>query len=61
MSGRTVCPFYPEDALDPICQTCRNGGDVVVQHNHFRNVVVDFCQHAHLSVSMEKDCGLTRD
>ena len=44
-------------ALDPLghhAVTCRHGGDVVVRHNHF-------CQRAHLSVSIEKGHGLTRD
>ena len=39
--------------------TCRHRGDVVVRHNHLCDVVLDFCQRAHLSVSIEK--GLTRD
>ena len=35
---------------------------MVVRHNHLCDVVVDFCQSAHLSVSMvEKGHGLTRD
>ena len=32
-----------------------------VRHNHLRDIVVDFCQRAHLSVSIEKGHGLTRD
>ena len=39
----------------------RHGGDVVVRHNHLRDVIVDFCRQAHLSVSVEKGHGLTRD
>eukprot|EP00731_Ephydatia_muelleri_P026672 Em0018g772a len=51
-------------ALDPLghhAVTCRHGGDVVIRHNHLRDVFVDFCQRAHLSVSVEKGHGLTRD
>ena len=32
----------------------------MVRHNHLCDVVVDFCQSAHLSVSMVEK-GLTRD
>ena len=59
--GRTVCPFCQDVALDPLghhAVTCRHGGDVVIRHNHLRDVFVDFCQRAHLSVSVEKGHGL---
>ena len=59
--GRTVCPFCQDVALDPPghhAVTCRHGGDVVIRHNHLRDVFVDFCQRAHLSVSVEKGHGL---
>ena len=62
--GRSVCPFCPEVALDPLghhAATCRHEGDVVFRHNHLRDVIVDFCQRAHLSVTVEKGHGLTRD
>ena len=62
--GGTVCPFCQDVVLDPLghqAVTCRCGGDVVVQHNHLRDVFVDFCRRAHLSVSVEKSHGLTRD
>ena len=62
--GRNVCPFCQDVALDPLghhAVTCRHGGDVVIRHNHLRDVFVDFCQRAHLSVSVEKGHGLTRD
>ena len=62
--GRTVCLFCQDVALDPLghhAVTCRHGGDVVIRHNHLRDVFVDFCQRAHLSVSVEKGHGLTRD
>ena len=62
--GRSVFPFCPEVALDPLghhAATCRHGGDVVVWHNHLCDVIVDFCWRAHLSVTVEKGHGLTRD
>ena len=62
--GRSVCPFCSEVALDPFghhAATCSHGGDVVVRHNHLRDVIVDFCRGAHLSVTVEKGHGLTRD
>ena len=62
--GGTVCPLCTDVALDPLghhAVTCRHGGDMVVRHNHLRDVVVDFCRQAHLSVSIEKGLGLTRD
>ena len=34
---------------------------MLVWHNQLRDVVVNLCGRAHLSVSMEKDHGLTRD
>ena len=39
----------------------RHGGDVVVRHNHLHDVIDDFCRQAHLSVTVEKGHGLTRD
>eukprot|EP00731_Ephydatia_muelleri_P027925 Em0019g798a len=39
--GRTVCPFCQDVALDPLghhAVTCRHGGDVVIRHNHLRDV-----------------------
>eukprot|EP00731_Ephydatia_muelleri_P035335 Em0115g3a len=62
--GRTVCPFCQDVALDPLghhAVTCSHGRDVVIRHNHLRDVFVDFCRRAHLSVSVEKGHGLTRD
>ena len=34
---------------------------MVVRHNHLRDVIVDFCRRAHLSVTVEKGHGLIRD
>ena len=62
--GRSVCPFCPEVALDPLghhAATCRHGGDVVVRHNHLCDVIVDFSRRAHLLVTVEKGHGLTKD
>ena len=45
--GGTVCPLCTDVALDPLghhAVTCRHGGDMVVRHNHLRDVVVDFCR-----------------
>ena len=35
-SGRSMCPFCPDTALDPSGHhmvTCRHGGDMVIHHN----------------------------
>ncbi|KAL5499463.1 hypothetical protein EMCRGX_G010889 [Ephydatia muelleri] len=37
------------------------GGDVVTRHNRLRDEVFDLCGRAHLSVSVERGHGLTRD
>ena len=63
-SGRSMCPFCPDTALDPLghhAVTCRHGGDVVTRHNRLRDEVFDLCRRAHLSVSVERGHGLTRD
>ncbi|KAL5479843.1 hypothetical protein EMCRGX_G023432, partial [Ephydatia muelleri] len=63
-SGRSMCPFCPDTALDPLGHhvvTCRHGGDVVIRHNRLRDEVFDLCRRAHLSVSVERGHGLTRD
>ena len=34
-SGRSMCPFSPDTAHDPLghhAETCRHGGDVVIHH-----------------------------
>ena len=59
-----MCPFCPDTALDPLghhAVTCRHGGDVVIRHNRLRDEVFDLCRRAHLSVSVERGHGLTRD
>ena len=64
-SGRSMCPFCPDIALDPLghhhAVTCRHGEDVVICHSHLRDEVFDLCRCAHLSVSVERGHGLTRD
>ena len=63
-SGRSMCPFCPDTALDPLghhAVTCRHGGDVVTRHNRLRDEVFDLFRRAHLSVSVERGHGLTRD
>ena len=63
-SGRSMCPFCPDTALDPLdhhAVTCRHGGDVVMRHNRLRDEIFDLCRRAHLSVRLEKGNGLTRD
>ena len=34
---------------------------MVVRHNHLHDVIVDFCRRPHLSVTVEKGHGLTRN
>ena len=41
--------------------TCRHGGDFVIRHNRLRDEILDLCCCAHLSVSVERGHGLTRD
>ena len=41
--------------------TCRHGGDVVIHHNRLWDEIFDLCRRAHLSVSVERGHGLTRD
>eukprot|EP00731_Ephydatia_muelleri_P006380 Em0003g628a len=60
-SGWSMCP---DTALDPLghhAVTCRHGGDVVIRHNRLRDEVFNLCRRAHLSVSVERGHGLTRD
>ncbi|KAL5481607.1 hypothetical protein EMCRGX_G021802 [Ephydatia muelleri] len=63
-SCRSMCPFCPDTAPDPLghhAVTCRHGEDVVICHNRLRDEVLDLCRGAHLSVSVERGHGLTRD
>ena len=54
---RSVCPFCPDITLDPLGHH-RHGGDVVIRHNHLRNILTEFCHRAHLSVRVEAGRGL---
>ena len=63
-SGQSMCPFCPDTTLDPLghhAVTCRHGGDVVICHNRLRDEIFDLCHRTHLSVSVERGHGLTRD
>ena len=55
-------PILP---LDPLghhaAVTCRHGGDVVIRHNRLWDEIFDLCRHAHLSASVERGHGPTRD
>ena len=53
----SVCPFCPDITLDPRGHH-RHGGDVVIRHNHLRNILTEFCCRAHLSVRVEAGRGL---
>eukprot|EP00731_Ephydatia_muelleri_P023127 Em0015g710a len=49
--------------LDPLghhAASCRHGGDVVTRHNRLRDIFVEFCRQAHLSVRVEAGFGLSR-
>ena len=52
-SGGTQCALCPEKSLDPLghhTTTCKRGGDVVFRHNRLRDIVVETCRRAHLSI-----------
>ena len=58
------CPLCTDIALDPLghhAATCRRGGDVVLRHNHLRDVFVELCHQAHSRVKVEEGSGLTPD
>lgn len=60
-SARSSCPFCPDIALDPLghlAVSCRHGGDVVIRHNHLRNIIADLCRRDHLSIRVEVGIGL---
>ena len=63
-SDASPCPFCPDLVLDPLghhATSCRHGGDVVIRHNHLRDIIADFCCQAHLSVRVEAGYGLSSD
>ena len=55
-SNGSQCALCPNSTLDPLghhATTCKKGGDVVIRHNHLRNVLVETCRRAHLGVKVE--------
>ena len=63
-SGDAPCALCPEKSLDPLghhATTCKRGGDVVYRHNRLRDIVVESCRRAHLSVHLEVGHNLTPD
>ena len=61
-SDASPCPFCPELVLDPLghhAASCRHCRDVVTRHNLLRNIFVEFCHQAHLSVRVEAGFGLS--
>ena len=60
-SGQSMCAHSALDPLGHHAVTCRHGGDVVIRHNRLRDEVFNLCNRAHLSVSVERGHGLTRD
>ena len=63
-SGRSMCPFCPDTALDPLghhAVTCMHGGDVVIRHNRLRDEVYLTSVIVPTCVSVERGHGLTRD
>ena len=64
LRASSCCLLCPEIALDPLghhALSCRRGGDVVLRHNHLRDIFVDFCHNANLSVKVEASSTLTPD
>ena len=58
----TSCSLCPDTALDQLgnhAATCKRG--VVSRHNRLRDLVLEFCRHAHQVVRVEKGSGLTPD
>ena len=62
-SEASPCPFCPELVLDPLghhAASCRHGGNVVTRNNRLRDIFVEFCRQAHLSVRVEAGFGLSK-
>ena len=58
----SCCLLCAEIALDLLghhALSCRRGGDVVLRHNQLRDIFVDFCHKANLSVKVEAGSTLT--
>ena len=63
-SNGSLCALCPNNALDPLghhATTCKKGGDEVTSHNQLRNVLVETCRRAHLSVKVEMGSNLTSE
>ena len=58
-SSGSLCPGIALDHLGNHNPTCKRGGDVVTHHNHLRNGIVEFCQHAHFGMRVESGSGIT--
>ena len=63
-----MCPFCPDTTLDPSWSSCCDmqaggggGGDVVICHNCSRDEIFDLCRLTHLTVSVERGIGFTKD
>eukprot|EP00731_Ephydatia_muelleri_P005528 Em0002g1704a len=51
-SARSMCPFCPDTALDPLghhAVTCRHEGKVVIRHNRRKDEVFNLFRSAHQS------------
>eukprot|EP00731_Ephydatia_muelleri_P004034 Em0002g210a len=53
-------PILPQYHFGSSWTSCRHRGDVVIRHNHLRNIFAEFCRRAHLSVRVEVGQGLSR-
>ena len=56
LSMGSLCPLCPDTALDPLghhAVTCRRDGDIVMRHDWLRDIIIDFCQSAHLGAKVE--------
>ena len=58
----SVCPFSPDITLDPLehhAVSCRHGGDVMIRHNHLRNIFTEFCRCLYVLRLVEAFCEST--
>ena len=56
-----MCPFCHNTALDPFGHHVVTWGDDLVHHTCLWDEVFDLSRRAHLSISVERGHGLTRD
>ena len=59
-TSNALCPHSALDYLGHHATTCKKG-NVVICHNHLRNVLVETCRRAHLGVKVEMGSNLTSD